>query len=100
MPRDGRSIRGSSISVSPGLRISRIIYSKVSLNSLLSSSTGFTSIEGIRYATGWPLLSSSTRSPIGYDRYENSKLAKKASLKENCEIQDHADSVDDAIRTR
>ena len=41
-----------------------------------------------------------TSSPIGYDKYENSKLAKKASLTENCGIQDHTGIVEDAIQTR
>ena len=79
MPRKiDRSMRGSSVSVAPRLGISRITHRGI-FNSLLTSITS---------------------SPIGYDKYENSKLAKRASLKENCGIQDHADSVDDAIRTR
>ena len=57
-------MRGNSISVAPRLKISRITHKEI-FNSLLTSSTS---------------------SPIGYDRYENSKLAKRASLKETAEF--------------
>ena len=57
-------MRGNSISFAPRLKISRITHKEI-FNSLLTLSTS---------------------SQIGHDKYENSKLAKKASLKETAEF--------------
>ena len=79
-------MRGIPISVSPRLRISRITYKGI-VNSLLTSVSHILKISRSTHKGSlYSLLTSSTSSPIGYERYENSKLAKRASLKETAEF--------------